>query len=243
MTNPDTAGLRRLQIRPVRTLSGSGEEETVLTVWCPRQRATVEIDACATCGRCQGWVLDPTERESFLMCDPGVHLSKDVEAADDKSGPPVREIMSAGARVVKPDVSVETAISLMVEHGISGVPVVDDDGRPIGIVSKSDLVRLMQDRGDDEVVEHKARMQVGDVDVDLPPGYHVERLVKATVEDVMTPLAFSVHEGTRLARAAALMAWEGVHRVTVTSDDGRVTGVLSAMDVLKWVAREGGYTE
>lgn len=242
-TTTTPAGPVRLDIRPVRTLNGSGEEEVVLTVFCPRQRATVEVDACATCGRCQGWVLDPSERDSFLMCDPGVHVPEDAPPPRATAGPRVRQVMSVGARVVRPEVSLEAAIALMVEHGISGVPVVDEDGRPVGVVSKSDLVRLMQDAGDDREVERKARMHVADVEVDLPPGFHVERLVRATVGEVMTPLAFSVHEDTDLARAAALMVFEGVHRVPVTGDDGRVTGVLSSMDVLKHVAAEGGYAE
>jgi len=237
---PEHTDSQRLVIRPVRTLSGDGEVSTTLTVWCPRKAQALEVDTCADCERCHGWVLDPTDRDSFLMCNPGEEKRAMPTANEETPGPAVREIMSKGARVVRPDVSVEAAADLMIEMGISGVPVVDKEGRPIGVLSKSDLVRAMRDSGGDGEMERKERMTVGDVEVDLPPGFHVERLVKATVGELMTPIAFSVGEDTSVARAAALMAYEGVHRVPVTSEDGRVIGVLSSMDVLRWVAKEGG---
>lgn len=57
----------------------------------------------------------------------------------------------------------------------------------------------------------------------------------------MTPIAFTLHENGTLSQAAALMAYEGIHRLHVTDQDGRVVGVLSSLDVLEWFAREDGY--
>jgi CBS domain-containing protein len=231
----------RLAIRPVEKLQGDGQVETLLTAWCPRQGKSVEIDACATCGHCRGWVLDPSERDSFLMCEPGDDAEPlATPEPSGREGPAVREIMSAGARVVTADVSVEAAMALMLEHGHSGLPVVDEEERVVGVITKTDLVRAMQQEGGDAAVERVA-VRVGDVEVDMGPGYHVEQLVRATVKDLMTPLAFTVLEETPVTRAAALMAYEGVHRVPVTSHEGKVVGVLSSLDVLRWVAKEGGY--
>jgi CBS domain-containing protein len=57
----------------------------------------------------------------------------------------------------------------------------------------------------------------------------------------MTPLALALPEGATVSRAAALMAYEGVHRIPIVSDDGVVVGILAAVDVLRWLATSSGY--
>ncbi len=61
----------------------------------------------------------------------------------------------------------------------------------------------------------------------------------AKVADAMTKLALAVPENATLARAASLMAGQGVERLAVVSGDGVVVGVLGAMDVVAWLARDG----
>jgi CBS domain-containing protein len=58
----------------------------------------------------------------------------------------------------------------------------------------------------------------------------------ARVSDAMLRVAISVPESAPVARAAALMTSQGVDRVAVVSDDGILVGVLSALDVMRWVA-------
>lgn len=50
-----------------------------------------------------------------------------------------------------------------------------------------------------------------------------------------------VREGTTVPQAAAVMAAARIHRVLVVSAEGKVVGVLSAMDVVRWVARKACY--
>src|SRR3954454_19870618 len=59
----------------------------------------------------------------------------------------VRDIMDANPIVVAPDADVEAVISVLHEHELSGVPVVDGDNRCVGIVTESDLV-LYDEEGD-----------------------------------------------------------------------------------------------
>src|SRR4029079_18434500 len=54
---------------------------------------------------------------------------------------PVSAIMTTDVICVQPDVSIESVTRLLLERGISGVPVVDADGVPVGLVSKTDLLR------------------------------------------------------------------------------------------------------
>jgi CBS domain-containing protein len=109
---------------------------------------------------------------------------------------------------VRPSMSVEALVSVFLGNHISGAPVVDRDGKAIGVVSKTDALLA---RGSDSVA------------------------------DIMTPIVLMLSESAPVSRAAALMAYEGVHRIIVTSDDGRVVGVLGALDVLRHVASERGY--
>jgi CheY-like chemotaxis protein len=57
----------------------------------------------------------------------------------------------------------------------------------------------------------------------------------------MTPFAFSLPSHAPIAQAAALMAYEGVNRIVVVSADGLIVGLLTARDVMRWVATQAGY--
>ena len=57
----------------------------------------------------------------------------------------------------------------------------------------------------------------------------------------MSPVVLSVHESCNIGQAAALMAFEGVHRLPVVGDLGEVVGILSSLDVLRWFGRRSGY--
>ncbi|HVU02836.1 MAG TPA: CBS domain-containing protein [Polyangiaceae bacterium] len=123
---------------------------------------------------------------------------------------PVSAVMTKDVVCVSGDLPAERLEQLFIDRGISGAPVTDGAGRPIGVVTKTDLV---------------AWKHTG----------------KKTVADLMTPRSFSVGTNEPLARAAGLMAYEGMHRVTVVAEDGRVVGVVTALDVLRWLARDNGF--
>jgi CBS domain-containing protein len=246
--------LRWLEVRPVSVSAGDGSVTSQLVVYCPRQQKTLAVDACAECGRCQAWVFDPTERGSFVMCNPGDPQPKEAAppAETGEEGPwaeafktPVHEVMTLGAHCVRSDLSGEALTALFLSKGISGAPVVDKSGRPIGMVSKTDLVRAAHEGRDEEVdrrSEH-LRVDVDGVSVELGPGFHAAAIAATTVEELMTPLAFTIREDTPIGQASGLMAYEGVHRVPVVGEDGSVTGVVSATDILRWIAKQSGYAQ
>jgi CBS domain-containing protein len=59
--------------------------------------------------------------------------------------------------------------------------------------------------------------------------------------DVMMPLVFSLAETATVGQAAALMAAEGIHRVVVTARDGSLLGIVSSLDVMRWLAEREGW--
>lgn len=168
-----------------------------------------------------------------------------VERATDRSPgmaetTPVSAAMTKHVVCVSPDMGLEALTDLFLTRGISGAPVVDSAGRALGVISKTDVLRDYADRGETGELG-KTEVSRGGVRADLGPGMHVHEEKDVTVKDVMTALAFTLPEDASIARASALMALEGVHRVPVVSSSGKVIGILSALDVLRWLARSEGY--
>jgi predicted transcriptional regulator len=126
----------------------------------------------------------------------------------------VHNIMVREVVCVARDMPIAKLEELLVELGISGVPVTDTDGRPVGMVSKTDLVAA------------HSRHKVTD---------------ETRVADIMMPMTFCVGVDETVAKTAGLMAFEGLHRVPVVNREGRVIGLVAALDVLRWLARESGY--
>jgi CBS domain-containing protein len=152
-------------------------------------------------------------------------------------------IMTRDVVCVPPELDVDALAELFLQRRISGAPVVARDGTAIGIVSKTDVLRQRYENGDTECAEpaEPARIRRGGVEVDLGPGYHVLHASPTRVVDIMMPVSFSMPEDAPVSRAAALMALEGVHRIPIVAADGSVVGIVSALDVLRWLAIRAGY--
>jgi CBS domain-containing protein len=238
---------RKLPVRVRRIAAGDGEGSQTLTVYCRDRAETVALSECETCPRCDGITLDATGRDSFLMCrlsnvERGAQawnrLAKKLMPAA-ASRTVIADVMTRDVQCVTADVSVEALTAMFIERGVSGAPVVDEEGLPIGIVTKTDLVRMQyEEAGDVEIDERPLHVRSRGVEVELPPGFHAERIARATVGEIMMPLAFTLEETQPLAHACALMAVEGVHRLPIVGSDGKIVGILSSLDVLRWVAQQ-----
>jgi CBS domain-containing protein len=125
----------------------------------------------------------------------------------------VGSIMTKSVICVTPAWTLRELVALLVDGDMGGVPVVDDTWRAVGIVSKSDIVRYVLGYGTIE---------------------------GATVADCMLPLAMTVTPSTPIQRVAALMAWEGIHRLPVCGPAGDVIGIVSTLDIARWVAKLAG---
>jgi CBS domain-containing protein len=120
----------------------------------------------------------------------------------------------------RPDLEIESVLGLLVRNRIGCLPVVDALRRPLGVITKFDVV---------EQIETLAR-SVGD-GTPLPA-----ELMARTAEEVMMPLALTLDDDSTLAEAAEMMTDEDTHHVLVTAPDGTLVGVVSAKDVVEWLA-------
>ncbi len=141
----------------------------------------------------------------------------------------VREIMHKDWPTLGPDATVEEAIKLFAETRISGAPVVDAQGRLLGIVTEGDLI--FQD------AEIKAPGFLDILGGVIPLGnteeYRREVLKSAgvTADEVMTEDPVTVDPDATLAECATLMAEER-RKILPVVEGERLAGVITRMDIL-----------
>jgi CBS domain-containing protein len=121
---------------------------------------------------------------------------------------------------VRPEVSVTDVVELMIANRIGCIPVVDERRRPIGIITKHDIVE-----------ELATCMRAGRAGTPLPADLAVQ-----TADELMIPIAYSIGEHATIEHAAALMASEDIHHILVVDGDDKLVGVVSSKDVVDWLA-------
>ncbi len=137
----------------------------------------------------------------------------------------VENIMSTEVATARPDTPLKDVARTLVERSISGLPVVDGDGRLLGVVSESDLLPDA----------HAQRQRPGLLArLRRPPG--AEPPPARLAADVMSAPAVAVEPFWSIPGAASLMSTHGVRRLPVTRH-GRVVGIVSRADVVRAIAR------
>jgi CBS domain-containing protein len=138
---------------------------------------------------------------------------------------------------VRRDTSVNEVAKLMHRHAISGVPVLDPDGKLAGIVTELDLI-VRNSR-----LELPIFLQIFDASIPLElPGHLQNRLrhiLGARAEDVMTRELHSVGAETEVEELVDLMVRHRANPVPVVEDDALV-GIVSRSDLIRMMAAELG---
>jgi len=156
-----------------------------------------------------------------------------------RAGLQAADVMTPNPLSLRDVATVKEAVAFLIDNGISAAPVIDRAGRPVGVLSRSDLV--VHER---EKVEHVApapqyydrsdlRTAVGER---LPEGFQVENTDQSRVSDLMTPVVFSVTPHTPVSKVVEQMVDLKVHRLFVVDANGVLVGVISALDLLRHLA-------
>ncbi|MDD2903871.1 MAG: CBS domain-containing protein [Syntrophales bacterium] len=148
-----------------------------------------------------------------------------------------RDIMTKEVITATPETPVSQVAKLLDQHRISGVPVVDREGRMVGVITQSDLVARAQN------LELPPTISLFDLRLVLEtPGHFKKRLEKmlgTTVGEAMTAEPLSVSPETPLNQIADLMARKKVHTIPVLAGD-KLIGVIGKIDLIQAQAREPG---
>ena len=139
------------------------------------------------------------------------------------------DVMTTEVVTIAEDATVSDAAKLMLEGRVSALPVLNSQGRLVGIVSEGDLIR-------------RARSATGRswwLSLVADPTAKFIRDQGTRVEDVMTQTVVSVREGTPLSEIARLLEANNIKRVPVV-EGGQLVGLVSRADILRAFAIIGG---
>lgn len=199
---------------PLRTrrVVGAYGEQSEMTIGCPRRAASVSAGQCRGCCDYDG--VSFGTRGAYLTCSHPAAASE----ADVLRRPSVRSAA---------------------------------DRTPLSQVMTGDVLCVLGDLPAAALAELLGRHAIGGVPVVDGAGWPIGVVSRsdllagtspgATVADIMMPVAFSLPESASLSQAAALMAVECVHRIPVVSASGQVVGIVSTLDVTRWLAWHDGY--
>lgn len=141
----------------------------------------------------------------------------------------VRDAMTPDPVTVGPETRLDQVAELLLSGTFTGVPVVDGNRLPVGVISQGDLVyraEMPVRIGILAVLDPEARSAV------------LERLSGRTARDVMTSPAVFIQEHRQLTEAVNLMLKKGWKRLPVVDESGCVSGILSRLDIFRAVMRE-----
>jgi len=141
------------------------------------------------------------------------------------------DVMRRDIVTVRASDPIDEVERVIADAKISGVPVIGDTGRIIGILSTTDLV----DRYADNAEPEDARFESSDEDGDETIVEYEGNRSRLCAADVMTPEVESIPSSTPLRDVARRMVEREIHRLMVV-DDGKLVGLVSTLDVLRAVA-------
>lgn len=148
----------------------------------------------------------------------------------------VDELMNPEVVLVPESSTVEEAVRRLSEHDVSGAPVIDADGRLVGLLDDTDLL-LSEAR-----VHAPSMIEILGAYIPLPSSWHrfeeeVRHALATTVRDLMQPDPPTLAPDDTAEDAATLMLERDVSRLPVVDGDGQVLGLVSRHDLVVAMGR------
>lgn len=142
-----------------------------------------------------------------------------------------KEIMSSNVITVTKETTVSEVARLLVEHRVSGLPVVDEESRVIGMVSEGDLIHQ------DKKLHTPAFLEIlgGIIYLENPQrvAQDLQKMTASKVAEIMTPKVYTVKEDTTVESIATIMVERQVNRIPVVDAGGRLVGIVSRQDLVR----------
>ena len=141
---------------------------------------------------------------------------EDLTEEDEPEETLVSEIMITDVHIVSPTTSVKEAAAAMARRG-HGCVVVVEGNTAVGMVTERDVVHKVTAEGVDPT--------------------------KVLVEDIMSTPIITTSPDASVIEAAQKMSLFQIRRIVVASEDGNLLGLLTAIDIARWLAKRTGYTD
>jgi CBS domain-containing protein len=146
------------------------------------------------------------------------------------------DLMRSNPVSIQEDATIQEAIALLMDEGFSAAPVIDKAGRPVGVVSRTDIIAHDRERIDFEpsVPDFYQEAELMEArGKGCGNGFQVVAVDRTAVADIMTPVVFSVAPQTPARKVVEDMLALQVHRLFVVDRSGVLVGVISASDILR----------
>jgi CBS domain-containing protein len=149
----------------------------------------------------------------------------------------VRDVMETDVPVVYETDTTERVVQVLKEHELPGVPVVNEGGRCVGIITEEDLI--LSGENEDLHLPHYFQLFGGFVFLESLSHFEdrLRKAVAATAKDMMTADPVTVEPDTTVEAAARVIARRKHNRLPVV-EHGRLVGVVTRLDVLEALTRE-----
>jgi CBS domain-containing protein len=147
----------------------------------------------------------------------------------------IKGLMTEDVIVVGPEAALKDVATVLAERGISGLPVVGEQRKVLGVVSEADI--LVKERGPEP--RHGGLvgwlLEGGRADD--------ERLAARTARGAMTSPAITIDAQSHVSEAARLMIENGIKRLPVLDRDGALVGIVTRADLVRAFARSDAEIE
>lgn len=140
----------------------------------------------------------------------------------------VADLMTTDVVTATPDTALKIAARELAARGVSGMPVVDDSGHVIGVLSEADVLAKEVDG-----------RRTGNALLRLLEGPPVDdRFDALTVGEAMTAPAIVIRPERPVTEAATVLLNEGINRLPVVGDEGALLGIVTRADLVRAFARD-----
>jgi CBS domain-containing protein len=139
----------------------------------------------------------------------------------------IRDVMTAPALTVRPDMPLKDVARLLIDSGITGVPVVDERGAVVGVVSEGDF--LVKEQGPQALRHRRLARLLGESEATQR---QIGKLAARTAGEAMTAPAITMEPSRSIQDAAAVMTERRVNRLPVV-EGGRLIGIVTRADLVR----------
>ena len=146
------------------------------------------------------------------------------------------DVMTPNPVSIREELTVHEAVVFLTERRISAAPVINEAGRPVGVVSEADILRH-----DREHADHLYWLPQKEVDRELTlstgehlsgKSFEVEVPDVTRVKDIMNPVVYAVRRQTHIHEVVSQLTKRRIHRLFVVDEDNSLVGVITTLDIL-----------
>ena len=152
------------------------------------------------------------------------------------SAPTAADLMTANPVSISQDATVKDAAAFLTDRGFSAAPVIDNAGRPVGVLSRADIVVHHRQKAEyvPPVPDYYQRTDLATSSGEpLPSGFQVESVDQTRVRDIMIQEVVTVHGTTPVVDAGQIFLQKKFGCLPVVRDNNRLEDIITVVDLLR----------